>query len=103
MENHIRLTGVPIFAGWPQITERLATGQKFNAYAFGDHDQDGGWLVCIGPVTNAFSIVETADPAVANLIVDALRFAAQQPPASCVAGPDGVMVFRDEEGQAANG
>lgn len=101
------LTGAPIFAGWPQITERLATGQKFNAYAFGDHDEDGGWLVCIGPVTNAFSnafsIVETADPAVANLIVDALRFAAEQPPASCVAGPDGVMVFRDEEGQAANG
>ena len=97
------LTGEPIFAGWPQITERLATGQKFNAYAFGDYDEDGGWLVCIGPVTNAFSIVETANPAVANLIVDALRFAAQQPPASCVAGPDGVMVFRDEEGQAANG
>ncbi len=105
METDIVLTLEAVFAGWPEITERLGMGQKFNAYAcaLGDDDRDFQWLICIGPVTNAFPIIETDDPARANLIVDALRFAAQQTPALCVAGPGGVMVFRDEEGVPVNG
>lgn len=94
-ENHGMAT---IFAGWPEINERLAMGQKFNAFTLAsddEHDGEAVWLVCLGPVTNAFPIIDTDDPARANLIVDALRIAAQQAPAICVAGPGGVSVFRD--------
>lgn len=70
-----------VFAGWPQVQERLALGMQFNAYAHGRDDDETGecvnWMVCLGPITNAFAIVETSDAAVANLLVDVMRFAAQ--------------------------
>jgi len=61
------------------IDRRLADGQLFNAYAC----NDGGFLVGIGPVSAFYPIwqVERAD--LADLVVDALRAAFEQPDLTC--------------------
>lgn len=61
----------------PQVRDRLARGQQFNAYQSGDRADV--WYVGIGPVTDFF-LMASAHWDVANLFVDALRHAAGQAP-----------------------
>ena len=69
----------------PSVKESLARGQLFNAYAVdeaGDPDGEGagGYAIGIGPVTDFVALATTGSARKANLLVDALRCAAGQPP-----------------------
>lgn len=61
----------------PTTKARLDRGQQFNAYESGDRSEL--WYVGIGPVTD-FSMLFVTDWRGANLLVDALRYAAGQAP-----------------------
>lgn len=70
------------------VKRRLAKGQQFNAYEVdeaGDPDGvgAGGCAVGIGPVGDFLQLATTGRTRTANMLVDALRAAAGQPPCTC--------------------
>lgn len=71
-------------ADLPAVHKRLDLGQQFNAYQIDDGDDD--WVVALGPVNDVLWLGVT-NWQCANLIVDALRFAAGQPEQVCRAFP----------------
>jgi hypothetical protein len=66
-----------IWADVPPVAERLGDGQKFNAY----ETAGGSYAICIGPVTDCLMLAHTTHAQAADLIVEALRIASNQPPA----------------------
>jgi len=65
---------------WPDsVAKRLAEGAQFNAY----NRSGGGFVIGLGPVTNALFIAKIATAPCANMLVDVLRIAAGQPLQSC--------------------
>ena len=84
-------------AAVPYIAERLATGQQFNAFDSSlndedDDDEDCTMYVCIGPVSDTRSIVSVEGRAEANMIADALTFAALSASHPCKSGEGAVSV-----------
>ena len=63
-------------ANLPEIAQRLVNGDQFNAYQY--REDRGVWVVGLGPVTRFLGIAYDLDENKANLIVDALRYAAGQ-------------------------
>lgn len=61
------------------VDRRIAAGELFNAYAC----NDGGFLVGIGPVTDFYAIWQVDSADLADLVVDALRAAFEQPDLLC--------------------
>lgn len=58
------------------VLERLERGEFFNAYSY---PRRGYWIVGIGPITDFVEIGRTSSNVGANLLVDSLRVAFDQP------------------------
>jgi hypothetical protein len=71
----------------PLLRKRLESGQQFNAYQSANNENC--WRVAIGPVTDHRVIADDVSWRIANLLVDALRFASGQQPQSGRAFDDG--------------
>jgi hypothetical protein len=65
------------FEGAMEVRDRLADGQKFNAYERADGD---GYTVALGPISGFLFLASCDWPEDADLIVDALRHRFGQKP-----------------------
>lgn len=63
-----------VLAAVPEIAHRLQNGRQFNTYEL----NDGGYAVCLGPVNDALTIVETDNERIAHILEAALRELAGQ-------------------------
>lgn len=59
----------------PEIKARLDAGQRFNTY----QTRRGGWLICLGPVSDALPLATSGHSKHADLIENVLRSAFGQP------------------------